>query len=79
MILPSRFPGNNVSCNGSRRRNLSETLFVRRNNLPCIKHLPEILAFSHGGCASHKLKSFCDYKTHAIYIYPSSSLPVYYF
>ena len=41
MILPSRFPGNNVSCNGSRRRNFSETLFVRRNNLPYLKHLPE--------------------------------------
>ena len=41
MILPSWYPVKNASCNVSRRRNLSETLFVWRNNLPYMKHLPE--------------------------------------
>ena len=34
-------PVENASCNVSRRRNLTETLFVWRNNLPYMKHLPE--------------------------------------
>ena len=35
------YPLGNASCNVSCRRNLSETLFVWRNNLPYLKHLPE--------------------------------------
>ena len=41
MILPSWYSVKNALCNISRRGNLSETLFVCRNNLPYMKHLPE--------------------------------------
>ena len=36
-----KFPGKNDSCNVSRETSAGETLFLRRNNIPYMRHLPE--------------------------------------